>query len=468
LSKMLRVLMVEDSATDASLILRELSRQGYEPLCQQVETAQAMFAALEKQPWDIVISDYVLPSFSGLEALRILMETKLDIPCIVTSGRVSEETAVAAMKAGARDYVMKDNLKRLGPAVDRELAEAEERRQRRKAQEALRQNETKLSVVLEQMPCILWTTDTNLNLTSLMGAGLKAFKFDPSNYIGKPMTEILEITGHVIAAQRQALEEIPTTFEIAVGGQALYCFVQPLLDADGSVTGVIGLALDVTDKKHAEIELRSLSHKLVASQENERRNIARELHDQIGQSLTVLKLMIGQAGRSTPEKVGPVLGEALGVVSELIQQVREMSLKLRPSMLDDLGLLPTLLWHFEKFSKQSGVRINFVHDGLERTLTPEINTAAYRIVQEALTNIARYAGVNEANILVRADEKALYIEIEDRGSGFDRAKLAANTSTGISGMRERVHLLGGKLDIETHPGKGTCLTVQIPLQPTVN
>jgi signal transduction histidine kinase len=198
----------------------------------------------------------------------------------------------------------------------------------------------------------------------------------------------------------------------------------------------------------------------------ERRTIARELHDQIGQSLTVLKLMIGQAGRSTPDKAGGVLSEAQGVVSELIQQVREMSLNLRPSMLDDLGLLPTLLWHFEKFSKQSGIRINFAHDGLERGLTPEINTAAYRIVQEALTNVARYAGVKEVNVLIRGDEKSLYIEIEDRGTGFDPAKLEANTSTGISGMRERVHLLGGKLIIETRPGEGTCLMVNIPVSVT--
>ena len=459
--------MVEDSPGDAALILRELSKQGYEPACAQVETAQELVDELEKQPWDIVISDYVLPSFSGLDALKILGETNLDIPCIITSGRVSEETAVAAMKAGAKDYVMKDNLKRLGPAVDRELSEAEERRQRRKVQEALRQNEAKLSVVLGQMPCILWTTDASLNLTSLLGAGLKMFPFDPDQMIGKPMTEVLHTDwqANAITAQRQAMEGQPSTFELTPAGRVLYCFVQPLYDSNGVIAGIIGLALDVTDKRHAEIELRSLSQKLVATQEIERRNIARELHDQIGQSLTVLKLMIGQAGRVTPEKVGPVLGEAQGVVSELIRQVREMSLNLRPSMLDDLGLLPTLIWHFEKFSKQSSIRINFQHHGLDRKLTPDINTAGYRIVQEALTNVARYAGVNEVNVHVRADDKFFYIEIEDRGSGFDPAKLAANTSTGISGMRERVHLLDGKLTIETRPGKGTCLRVSIPLQP---
>ena len=140
----IRVLIVEDSKTDAALIGRFLDRQGYEVISQRVETAEAFKAALGEGPWDIIISDYVLPSFSGLEVLKILREGNIDIPCIVTSGRIDDETAVAAMKAGARDYVMKDNLKRLGPAVGRELQEAEVRRKSEEAQKVKRQTEEKL------------------------------------------------------------------------------------------------------------------------------------------------------------------------------------------------------------------------------------------------------------------------------------------------------------------------------------
>jgi two-component system, NarL family, sensor histidine kinase UhpB len=468
-SKVLRVLMVEDSDTDATLILRELTKQGYSPVCERVETARDMTAALEKGPWDIVVSDYVLPGFSGLGALELLQKKKLDIPCVITSGRIDDETAVAAMRAGAKDYIMKDNLKRLGPAVERELAEAEVRRERRKTEEALHQNEAKLHLMLEEMPCILWTADHDLKLTSIMGAGLRFFNFKPSQMLGKPIAEIFQDVDNpeseTLEVYRKALSDSPASFEINPGGRALYCFLEPLHDINGSVAGVIGVALDVTDKKRASDELRALSNKLVDTQETERRTIARELHDQIGQSLTVLKLMIGQAARSPGDKAAAVLNEAQTVVTELIQQVREMSLRLRPSMLDDLGLLPALIWHFERFTKQTNIRIRFDHRGLDRQLPPPVNTAVYRIVQEALTNIARYAKVDEANIEIVADGDRLSVEITDRGAGFDPEKLLANASTGLSGMRERAHLLGGRLTVETTPGKGTRLSAELPLPP---
>ncbi|HXG59909.1 MAG TPA: ATP-binding protein [Planctomycetota bacterium] len=134
----LRVLLVEDSRDDADLILRELRRGGFEPAAERVDSPQAFRAALDRAPWDIVISDYQIPQFGGPEALAILQERGLDIPFILVSGAVGEDVAVLAMKAGAHDYVMKDRLARLAPAVRRGLAEAEVRRERRRAEEALR------------------------------------------------------------------------------------------------------------------------------------------------------------------------------------------------------------------------------------------------------------------------------------------------------------------------------------------
>src|SRR6185369_9982390 len=121
----LRVLIVEDSEDDALLLEIELQRAGYEPVYERVETREAMSAALTRQSWDLIISDYVLPRFNGLEALALVNANGLDLPFIVVSGHITDNTAVAAMKAGAHDYVMKDNLARLGPAVQRELREAE-------------------------------------------------------------------------------------------------------------------------------------------------------------------------------------------------------------------------------------------------------------------------------------------------------------------------------------------------------
>ena len=147
----LRVLIIEDSEDDALLLVRELRRGGYSPTFEQIDTPSTMTAALNQQPWDIVISDYSMPRFSGLAALELLKESGLDIPFIILSGAIGEETAVEVMRAGAHDYIMKDNLARLIPAIERELSEAEVRRQRKQAEEDLRQSNRRLEETLNQL-----------------------------------------------------------------------------------------------------------------------------------------------------------------------------------------------------------------------------------------------------------------------------------------------------------------------------
>ena len=132
----LRVLIVEDSENDALLLEIELQRAGYEPVCERVDTRESMTAALARERWDLVIADYIMPRFNGLAALALVKANGLDLPFIIVSGHITDNTAVAAMKAGAHDYVMKDNLARLGPAVQRELREAEGRSARRRARNA--------------------------------------------------------------------------------------------------------------------------------------------------------------------------------------------------------------------------------------------------------------------------------------------------------------------------------------------
>src|SRR5437762_182041 len=150
-NRSIRVLLVEDSENDALLLLRHLQKGGYEPISQRVETAAAMLAALEQQSWDIIISDYVVPGFGGLEALALLQNKGLDLPFIIVSGHIGEEVAVEAMKAGAHDYVMKDNLRRLVPAVERELREAEIRCQRKKAEQQLKSTAQELGWTVEEL-----------------------------------------------------------------------------------------------------------------------------------------------------------------------------------------------------------------------------------------------------------------------------------------------------------------------------
>jgi signal transduction histidine kinase len=211
--------------------------------------------------------------------------------------------------------------------------------------------------------------------------------------------------------------------------------------------------------------LQKLSRQLLKVQETERRHIARELHDEVGQALTGLKLLLDMSTRLPADEVTASLGEAQALLNELVALVRDLSLDLRPAMLDDLGLLPALLWHFDRYTAQTGVRVTFKHIGLERRrFAPQVETAAYRIVQEALTNVARHADVSEVTVRLWTDQDTLGVQIEDRGTGFEpEAALAAGTTTGLAGMHERAVLLGGQLTVESAPGAGTHVTTELPL-----
>lgn len=215
----------------------------------------------------------------------------------------------------------------------------------------------------------------------------------------------------------------------------------------------------------ARERLQKLSRQLIEVQEAECRHIARELHDEVGQALTALKLLLDMSTRLPADEVTASLGEAQAMVDELMSLVRDLSLDLRPAMLDDLGLLPTLLWHFDRYTAQTHVRVTFKHAGLERRrFAPEVETAAYRIVQEALTNVARHAGVGEVTVRLWTSQDTLGMQIEDQGLGFDpEAALTASATTGLSGMRERAVLLGGQLTVDSVPAVGTCVTAELPL-----
>jgi signal transduction histidine kinase len=221
----------------------------------------------------------------------------------------------------------------------------------------------------------------------------------------------------------------------------------------------------IAERRRAEEELRKLSHRLVEIQESERRNIARELHDEIGQLLTGLKLALATTSLLEGDKAKINLEQTQTIVNELMGRVRDLSLDLRPAMLDDLGLLHALLWHFERYTTQTGVWVIFNHMGVgDQRLESKIETASYRIVQEALTNVARHAKVNEVRVKVSADAENLAVQVIDHGVGFlPEAALASASSSGLAGMRERAQLLGGTLSIEASPDTGTKLTALLPL-----
>ena len=232
------------------------------------------------------------------------------------------------------------------------------------------------------------------------------------------------------------------------------------------------LKREITKRKEMEgalqryaLEMKNLSSRLVDIQETERRHVARELHDEIGQALTGLNFSLEELDGLQEKDVGDKVKKALTLVAELMDRVRDMSLSLRPSMLDDLGLLPTLLWHFRKYTAQTNIHVTFKHSGVDGRFEPEVETAVYRVVQEALTNVARHASTDKAEVLLMFENDALEIYVQDSGKGFDPGAASARGDTaGLSGMRERAELLGGRMTIESAPGAGTSLTVRIPLR----
>ncbi len=209
--------------------------------------------------------------------------------------------------------------------------------------------------------------------------------------------------------------------------------------------------------------LQGLSGRLMEVQEAERRHLARELHDEIGQLLTGLRLTL-DVPEPPSSRLGERLGQAQALVQELLERIRALSLDLRPSILDDLGVLPALLGHIERYTSQTKIRVHLEHSGLDRRFAPETETGVYRIVQEALTNVARHGRVDEVTVRLWATDDVLGVQVEDHGAGFDPdAVLGTGRSGGLAGLRERAALLNGHLTVETHPGRGVRLTAEVPL-----
>ena len=263
----LNVLLIEDSATDAALIVRELERQGYAVRSQRVETADGMRKALVDRPWDVVLSDHSMPRFSSTAALEILHMSGTDLPFLVVTGTLGEESAVAAMRAGAHDLLLKDNLERLGPAIERAMREAGERRRRAAAEEALRENRALLQSIVEGTTDAIYMKDLMGRYMLLNGAGERA--------VGKSSVEVLGVDDRALfpADEAAAVMErdrgviasrTTSTYEETVthadGRVVTYMATKgPVFDADGRVVGMFGVSRDITERKQAEARLRILA-----------------------------------------------------------------------------------------------------------------------------------------------------------------------------------------------------------------
>ncbi len=264
MSKSLRVLFVEDLEDDTTLLLRELRRNGYEPTYERVEDAEAMTAALARQSWDIIVSDYSLPRFSGSAALALLKNSGLDLPFIIVSGTIGEETAVAALKAGAHDFLTKGYLARLIPAIERELREAESRRERRRAEEALHDREKLFRALIENAADVVSLVDAQGSIIYTSPAVTRVLGYTSEEYVGLNTFDLLhpDDSAHYTALFEQLLQQpggkvaAQFRYQHKDGSWRWLEAVSSNLLAEPSVQAIVVNFHDVTERKQLEEQYR--------------------------------------------------------------------------------------------------------------------------------------------------------------------------------------------------------------------
>jgi signal transduction histidine kinase len=247
----------------------------------------------------------------------------------------------------------------------------------------------------------------------------------------------------------------------------------------GTASFAAALVHDITERKRAEEnlarlfdevragreQLQTLSRKLMEVQEVERRAIARELHDEIGQDLTAIKINL-QAAQQVSAEQAPFIQDCVAIVEHTLQQVRNLSLELRPSMLDDLGLVPALRWYVNRTAQRSGFEAEFISELPEQRLPPVAETTCFRVIQTALTNVARHANATRVQVRIEQSGAVVCLTIRDNGAGFDvasaRARAIQGASLGLLSMEERVVLAGGQFEIESAIGHGTEVRARLP------
>ena len=352
---LIHILLLEDDPTHAELAHRALVDAGMNFIITRVETREEFEGKLNDTIPDIILSDYSLPTFDGLEALRIVQNAALDIPFIFVTGTMGEEVAIEALKTGATDYVLKDHLARLGASVHRALGEALERRERHKAEKKLLQSNE---------------------------------------------------------------------------------------------------------------QLRALTAHLQQVREQECIRIARQVHDELGQALTGLKLdlswLVGEVIK-TNEGLGKKVQVLADRIDATIQTVRQISTDLRPGVLDNLGLVAAIEWQGQDFQLRTGVHCNTTIMVDEVMWGADFSTTFFRIFQETLTNIIRHAAATQVEVVLAVDASRLVLIVRDNGTGITDEAIASVKSIGLVGIRERAALLGGAAVFSGGPGLGTIVTVSIPL-----
>lgn len=358
--------------------------------------------------------------------------------------------------------------------------------ERKRAEEQLKRSEAYLAAGQRLSHTGSWAWNVSTGELFWSQETFRIFGFDPESTIPSVHgTFLARIHPEDRPAIEQGLKEAPAKpHDYAIGyrivlpdGSVKYIHdvVYPVMNEAGQVVERYGLVMDVTERKQAEEKLqrslellRALAARLQRVREEERTTVAREIHDELGQAMTAMKLDLAALMRELPaEEKGAILrvDGLVKLVDETIQSVRRIATELRPGVLDDLGLAAAVEWAAEEFQGRAGIVCHVSLPDSDIALDPERATALFRIFQETLTNVARHANATEVDVRLARSKGALLLEVHDNGKGISEAELSEGQSLGILGMRERALVLGGEITITGAPGKGTTVSVRIPATP---
>jgi signal transduction histidine kinase len=408
----IRLLIAEDEPADVELLIRELARAGYAPEWRRVDTESSFLAELAA-PTDVIISDNSMPSFSAARALELLKERAMRVPFIVVSRAIGEEQAVALIRDGADDYVMKDRLARIGPAVRHVLDQARLRKEHAASQEALRRLNEELEHRIAQR-----TNELQI------------------------ANEALERELRDRARVEEELRHLTNELESRV-------------------------AVRTTDLLRSQARLRALASELVLTEQRERRRLATDLHDYLAQLLVLARLKLGQAQpKITEGAASTLLLQAEDALKQALTYTRTLVADLSPPVLREFGLPAALAWLGDHMLPHGlSVAVTIGKDC--RQLPEDQAVLLFQSVRELLMNVSKHAGVDRATVsLSMAADGTLRVVVEDVGKGFDVAAAdRPSDQFGLFSIRERMQVMGGTLEVDSSPGRGTKATLILPPTP---
>jgi two-component system sensor histidine kinase UhpB len=482
MSTRLRILILEDIPTDAELMEDELNESGMDFVSKRVATKAAFVSALADLHPDIILADYSLPSFDGVSALKIAMEKCPDTPFIFVSGALGEEMAIELLKKGATDYVLKDRLTRLGPAVTRALKEVEERNERKRAE---RESETLYRQFFQDCVAGTFRTIYNPSTGQVQYIDCNDAHARMLGYKRREEEINLSIKDNFISDH-----DLKTYLDTLLNKKILKNFHLILKRKDGKHIWVLmnanartykdglfiieGTMVDISGLVEAEEklidinkQLRSLAAELVMTEERERRQISLDLHDNIGQALALTKIKVDSLqDLSAKHGFTTILNQIQDLISQSILQTRSLITEISPSILYDLGFAEALDWLSEQIETQHGLKVILKNDLKNRDIDKEVQVLLFRAVRELLLNVVKHAKAGRSYITLQPAGENIMVSVKDNGIGFDNTSANAikkeGGGFGLLSMQERFKYMGGLLKINSSKEYGTAVDLVVP------